>query len=106
MKTNFKFLGLGLLGGMLPLGLFLCFNSPSTSLSDEVLDGNRMNHAQFASFGSNPMMTENFVDASESTINSVVHVTTKVVKTTVQQDPFFEFFYGPGSGNKEFKQYG
>jgi Do/DeqQ family serine protease len=48
----------------------------------------------------------NFVNASESSINSVVHVTTKVVKTTIQQDPFYEFFYGPGSGNKEFKQYG
>ena len=106
MKTNFKFLGLGLLGGMLPLGLFLCFNSPYKSLSDEVIDGNRMYNARFASNVANPMMTENFVDASESTINSVVHVTTKVVKTTVQQDPFFEFFYGPGSGNRELKQYG
>jgi len=106
MKTNFKFLGLGLLGGMLPLGLFLCLNNPYPSLSDEVLDGNRYHQARFASMGSNPMMTENFVDAAENTINSVVHVTTKVVKTSVQQDPFFEFFYGPGSGNREFKQYG
>ena len=106
MKTNFKFLGLGLLGGMLPLGLFLCFNNPSKSLSDEVLDGNRYQQARFTSLGANPMMTENFVDAAENTINSVVHVTTKVVKTSVQQDPFFEFFYGPGSGNREFKQYG
>jgi hypothetical protein len=47
-------------------------------------------------------MPDNFVEASENTINSVVHVTTKVVKTTMQTDPFFEFFYGPGSGNKEF----
>jgi len=106
MKTNFKFLGLGLLGGMLPLGLFLCLNNPSKSLSDEVLDGNRYHQARFASLSTNPMMTENFVDAAENTINSVVHVTTKVVKTSVQQDPFFEFFYGPGSGNREFKQYG
>ena len=47
-----------------------------------------------------------FVSASENTINSVVHVTTKVVRTQVQRDPFYEFFYGPGTGNREFKQYG
>jgi Do/DeqQ family serine protease len=44
--------------------------------------------------------------ASENTINSVVHVTTKVVQTTFQRDPFQEFFYGPGAGGREFKQYG
>jgi len=48
----------------------------------------------------------NFVDASENTINSVVHVTTKVVKTSFQRDPFQEFFFGPGAGGREFKQYG
>jgi Do/DeqQ family serine protease len=48
----------------------------------------------------------NFVDASESSINSVVHVTTKVVQTSFQRDLFQEFFYGPGAGGKEFKQYG
>jgi S1-C subfamily serine protease len=44
--------------------------------------------------------------ASESSLNSVVHVTTKVVSTTFQRDIFQEFFYGPGAGGKEFKQYG
>jgi Do/DeqQ family serine protease len=47
-----------------------------------------------------------FVEASESTINSVVHVTTKVVQTSFQRDLFQEFFYGPGAGGREFKQYG
>jgi Do/DeqQ family serine protease len=36
----------------------------------------------------------------------VVHVTTKVVKTSVQRDPLYEFFYGPGTGGREYKQYG
>ena len=92
---------------MIPLGMYVFFaQNNETSLSDQVIDGNSDYYARAASMYANPMMTENFVDASESTINSVVHVTTKVVKTTIQQDPFFEFFYGPGSGNKEFKQYG
>ena len=39
-------------------------------------------------------------------MHSVVHITTKVVQTTFQRDPFQEFFYGPGAGGREFKQFG
>lgn len=106
MKNNIKLLGLGLLGGMLPLGAYLMLTtSPYQSLSDEVLDGNRLYNARAVSFdGQN--LAPNFIDASETTINSVVHVTTKVVKTTFQRDPLQEFFYGPGAGGREFKQFG
>lgn len=107
MNTNVRMFSLGVLGGVLPLALFLYFNNPNqTRISDSVIDGNRNYNARNASYMPNPMLGENFVEASENTINSVVHVTTKTVQTRVQQDPFFEFFYGPGSGNKEFKQYG
>ena len=54
----------------------------------------------------NALPAEDFVMASESSLNSVVHVTTQVVTTSFQRDPFFEFFYGPGAGGKEFKQFG
>jgi len=107
MNTKWKSLGVGILGGMIPMGMYLFFAQPyNTSLSDEVIDGNKDYYARSTAMYSAPSMPDNFVDASENTINSVVHVTTKVVKTTMQTDPFFEFFYGPGSGNKEFKQYG
>jgi serine protease Do len=107
MNTKWKNLGFGLLGGMIPMGMYLFFAQPyNTRLSDVVIDGNRNYYARSASMYSAPGMPSDFVEASENTINSVVHVTTKVVKTTVQNDPFFEFFYGPGSGNREFKQYG
>jgi serine protease Do len=107
MKNNFKLFGLGLIGGMLPLGAFLMFNATSySSLSDEVIDGNRLYNARAVNFdGSNPIGPD-FISASESSINSVVHVTTKVVKTSFQRDPFQEFFYGPGAGGQEYKQYG
>ncbi len=107
MKNNFKLFGLGLLGGMLPLGAFLMFNATSySSLSDEVIDGNRLYNARAVNFdGTNPIGPD-FIAASESSINSVVHVTTKVVKTAFQRDPFQEFFYGPGAGGQEYKQYG
>ena len=107
MKNNFKLFGLGLIGGMLPLGAFLMFNATSYSnLSDEVIDGNRLYNARAVNFdGTNPIGPD-FIAASESSINSVVHVTTKVVKTSFQRDPFQEFFYGPGAGGQEYKQYG
>jgi Do/DeqQ family serine protease len=105
MNTHWKLFGLGLLGGMIPLTAYLWVSSPRyDKLSDEVIDGNR--YAQAVGFEGNPSVGPNFVDASESTINSVVHVTTKVVQTSFQRDLFQEFFYGPGAGGREFKQYG
>lgn len=101
-----KFLGLGLLGGMIPFAfgyVLSVVNEPK--LSDQVIDGN--NYAHAVSYNGMPTTdAEAFVFASENTINSVVHVTTKVVRTQVQRDPFYEFFYGPGTGNREYKQYG
>ncbi len=106
MKRNLKIIGLGLLGGMLPLGLIFALNGfPSSIKSDQVFDGVEFHHAKNVSLTSNESLPD-FVTASENTINSVVHVTTKVVRTTIQRDPFYEFFYGPGTGNKEYKQYG
>ena len=98
--------GVGLLGGSLPLATYFYFQSPSNSglLSDRVIDGNKNSHIR--TVGLNGLSDNDFTEASESTINSVVHVTTKVVQTTFQRDPFQEFFNGPGAGGREFKQYG
>lgn len=111
MNQNLKHLGLGLLGGMLPLVLFFAMSSSpdeATSPQSDTVVGQR--DARFAyktGFNAATLMpTENFVGASESSVNSVVHITTKVVKTTFQRDIFSEFFYGPGAGGQEFKQYG
>ncbi len=106
MKNKLSVFGLGVLGGLLPLGAYIMLSSnPTLSLSDQVLDGKTNTYAQ--TVGLNAINSvPNFTDASENTINSVVHVTTKVVKTTFQRDIFQEFFYGPGAGGREFKQYG
>lgn len=106
MKTVFiKQLAVGFLGGLIPLATFLTINyvSNDTKLSDRVLDGNRQYNARFTSMQGTPV---DFIQASENTINSVVHVTTKVVQTSFQRDIFQEFFYGPGAGGREYKQYG
>lgn len=106
MNTTMKYLGVGFLGGMIPFAFgFILSSNPFGSLSDQVIDGNRI-QAHKVNFSGMPSGSENFIEASESSINSVVHVTTKVVRTQVQHDPFYEFFYGPGTGNREFKQYG
>ena len=106
MKTTIiKQLAVGFIGGLLPLATYLTINyySDDSKLSDRVLDGNQQNNARFASMQGTPV---DFIQASENTINSVVHVTTKVVQTSFQRDIFQEFFYGPGAGGREFKQYG
>jgi Do/DeqQ family serine protease len=106
MKTTIlKQLAVGFLGGIIPLAAYLSINyySDDSKLSDQVLDGNRQHNARFASMQGTPV---DFIQASENTINSVVHVTTKVVQTSFQRDIFQEFFYGPGAGGREFKQYG
>lgn len=99
-----KIFAFGIIGGTLPLAIYLSVSPLNQSRSEQVIDGNRLNPSKYA--GLSPTGPVDFVSAAESTINSVVHVTTKVVQTTFQRDPFQEFFYGPGAGGREFKQYG
>ena len=107
MKSNMKFLGLGLLAGMLPLSTFIVLSgNPLKGSIDTVVSGVKSKFVTSASVGENNGMTGDFVLAAENSINSVVHVTTKVVTTNFQRDLFSEMFYGPGAGGKEFKQYG
>ncbi|MFM7565426.1 MAG: trypsin-like peptidase domain-containing protein [Flavobacteriales bacterium] len=105
MKSTsmFKYLIIGILGGALPLAAYLTFNYATSRPSERILDGKKF-HAKTSGIteGQMPDLTA----ASESSLNSVVHVTTKVVSTTFQRDIFQEFFYGPGAGGKEYKQYG
>lgn len=106
MKNNIKLFGLGMLGGMLPLATYVMLGSGDVSLqSDTLLNGKRPDFLHQTSFNG-AIPSEDFVFASENSVNAVVHVTTKMVTTTFQRDPFYEFFYGPGAGGREFKQYG
>ena len=108
MNRNLKTLTLGILGGILPFGVYFLFvenhqpeKKSSASLSE-------VYSAPISNVSFNPLDAENTIDfrqASAESIHSVVHVKTKVVRTMVQTDPFLEFFYGPGAG-RERKQYG
>ncbi len=104
-----KIFGIGLLGGILPLAIFMMSSSnPTSPQSDTVFGESGNGYAHNASFNglAEGLPVDNFVAASENSLNSVVHVTTKVVTTSFERDIFSEFFYGPGAGGREFKQYG
>jgi len=109
-KKNLKLFGIGLLGGMLPMATFLMLNTNEVTSpqSDLVIPTEQSNqYAQRTSFNlANAVPAEDFVYASENSLNAVVHVTTKVETTHFQRDIFSEFFYGPGAGGREFKQFG
>jgi Do/DeqQ family serine protease len=109
MKDIIKPIGYGLIGGLLPLSIFLALNSSQLDEKQEVsaVFSNHNPPIHSVNFSNAPAGTPtDFVDASSKTLHSVVHVTTKVVRTTVQRDPFFEFFYGPGAGGRERQQFG
>lgn len=112
IKTNnmtlintLKLFGLGILGGTLPLATYVVVQQHNSPLSEQVIDANRRSPFQQVDFQGTAQNFD-FTAAAESTVHSVVHITTKVVQTTFQRDPFQEFFYGPGAGGREFKQYG
>lgn len=90
-------------GGALSLGTFLTYEHLKPRSAESLLDGDEY-YAK--TVGLNGSTLPDLTMASETSINSVVHVTTKVVSTTFQRDLFQEFFYGPGAGGKEYKQYG
>ena len=109
MNTNIKNIGLGILGGIIPLSTYLYFQNPTQTTvptKSILFDGKKNSWAHTTGVGENFTALTNFTEASKSSLNSVVHVTTKVVKTNFQRDIFSEFFYGPGAGGREFKQYG
>lgn len=109
MNRNIKTLTLGILGGVLPLGVyFLFFNSDVEIDNLKAIQKEETYSTPVSNVSFSPLAIDSSIDfreASANSVHSVVHVKTKVVRTMVQSDPFLEFFYGPGAG-RERKQYG
>lgn len=112
MNKNFKSLGLGVLGGLIPLAAFFVMNTSydlNTSGNHKVeveQDSTETPVSRVSLVSSEIDGKLDFTKASAESVHSVVHVKTKVVRSYMQRDPFFEFFYGPGAGGREQKQYG
>lgn len=107
--SSLKTIILGFTGALMAILIFVGYESSENTshevlLSDSVINGNQNVPVYRTSFSG--LTSTDFKEASKKTINSVVHVTTKVVQTTFQRDIFQEFFYGPGAGGKEYKQFG
>ena len=107
--SSLKTIILGFTGALIAILIFVGYQSSEHTsqevlLSDSVINSNQNVPVYRTSFTG--LNSTDFKEASKKTINSVVHVTTKVVQTTFQRDIFQEFFYGPGAGGKEYKQFG
>lgn len=110
MKKFASTLAIGILGGAIPLGAYFLANNTeafSTAMfPDQNIGLNLANNvqkntaSQSTQISGMPLPAPDFVSASENSVNAVVHVTTKVLQTQVN-DPFFDFFYGPGAGGKK-----
>lgn len=111
MKNSIKAVLLGVLGGIIPLGIYLGSEANNSKVSPQYNKSSNSNYelpAQNVGFydSHGKESTIDFTYASSKSINSVVHINTKVVRTTTHRDPFYEFFYGPGAGERERKHYG
>jgi Do/DeqQ family serine protease len=108
MSRNIRTLALGIIGGVLPLGIYFLMNNYQTVGENGAFENESTLSTPISNVSYNPLSIDSSMDfrkASAESVHSVVHVKTKVVRTMVQSDPFLEFFYGPGAG-RERKQYG
>jgi Do/DeqQ family serine protease len=101
---KYQILSLGFLGGLVPvvaLYFYISFfyKSPMYASDDRqnlFVEANYTSHNDHAA-----VHLPDLTVASERSIHSVVHITTKVPRQ-VNRDPFFEFFYGPQQPNQQF----
>ncbi len=100
---KFQVITFGFLGGLIPVFSMYVYSSffHKTSYSDT----NRENIFVEASAplreDRSDLALPDLTLASDRSVHSVVHITTKVPRQ-VQRDPFFEFFYGPQQPNQQF----
>lgn len=103
MYSKWRIFSLGMAGGLVPaaaLGIWL-FYANEHKINDSIYSntGVPIHQTNMPVLNSDGLV--DFTFASEISVHSVVHVTTKVVRQQIVRDPFLEFFYGPGSGKKE-----
>lgn len=105
MKKIVSIILFSALGGALTLGMYkLFFEKPQLVI--EELDTTKLSMLPINSFEATVASMENtdFTVAAEKTLNSVVHVKNTSYKTL--RNPRAEFFYGQGSGAKQYSQVG
>ena len=105
MKKIVSIILFSALGGALTLGTYkLLFEKPQLVI--EELNNSKLSTLPINYFGATIASMENtdFTVAADKTINSVVHVKNTSYKTL--RNPRAEFFFGQGSGAKQYSQVG
>ena len=101
---KFQIISLGFIGGLIPVASAFVYStyiySPDvnnfSSREDLFVKANYQDQMTRAS-----IQLPDLTVASDQSINSVVHITTKVARQT-HRDPFHEFFYGPQQPNQQY----
>lgn len=99
MKTKrfFGMLGLAMAGSALTLFIYAKFFQPATRVVEVPVGG----HVKYAGLpAGEPPQAVDFTYAAEKSVNSVVHVKTKMMRT-YSDNPFYEFFFGERGGAQQ-----
>ena len=92
------------LGGALTLGAYKLFIEEPQTVFEKTATPIGVVQTNYTNAVSSAMENTDFTVAAEKTLNSVVHVKNTSYKTF--RDPFREYFYGQGSGTKQYSQVG
>ena len=92
------------LGGALTLGVYKLFIEEPQAIFEKTAAQSGIVETNYSNAISSAMENTDFTVAAEKTLNSVVHVKNTSYKTV--RDPYKEYFYGQGSGSKQYSQVG
>jgi len=92
------------LGGALTLGAYKLFIEEPQAIFEKTDTQSGIVETNYTNAISSAMENTDFTVAAEKTLNSVVHVKNTSYKTV--RDPYNEYFYGQGSGSKQYSQVG
>ncbi len=105
MKKIASLILISALGGAITLGTYiLFFDKPQIQIEKKVDSLFNAIPTNYSNEMYSSAENTDFTVAAEKTVNAVVHVKNTMFKTI--QDPFAEFFYGQGSGTRQFSQIG
>lgn len=105
MKKIVSIILFSAIGGALTLGAYKLFiEKPQVVIEKAVKSKPAVVSANYTNGVVPSIENTDFTVAAEKTLNSVVHVKNRMYKTII--DPFAEFFYGQGSGTKQYSQIG
>lgn len=92
------------LGGALTLGAYKLFIEEPQAIFEKTAAQSGIVETNYSNAISSAMENTDFTVAAEKTLNAVVHVKNTSYKTV--RDPYKEYFYGQGSGSKQYSQVG